>query len=48
MLVGNQPYSEIRKVIEDELRRASGKPAKADIATPQSADFVSHTDNLVR
>jgi len=25
MLIGNQPYSEIRKVIDDELRRASGR-----------------------
>jgi len=34
MLVGNQPYSEIRKVIEDELRRASAKPAHANVTKP--------------
>jgi protein-disulfide isomerase len=34
MLVGNQPYSEIRKVIEDELRRASGRPAHANVTKP--------------
>lgn len=34
MLVGNQPYSEIRKVIEDELRRASGKRSHAAVTEP--------------
>jgi protein-disulfide isomerase len=31
MLVGNQPYSEIRKVIEDELRRVSGTRADENV-----------------
>ena len=34
MLVGNQPYSEIRKIIEDELRRISAKPAQAIVTKP--------------
>jgi protein-disulfide isomerase len=34
MLVGSQPYSEIRKIIEDELRRASGNRSHADVTKP--------------
>jgi protein-disulfide isomerase len=34
MLVGNQPYGEIRKVIEDELRRTTARPEQSNASKP--------------